>query len=89
MVRKPFPPESENSSVTRSYGISSGYAIHPDAFADLDEISDYIAQQSPGAADRVILEIFESEDLCDFPTRVIDGRTLARDLCGSLLFVNT
>ena len=25
--------------------MSSGYALHPEAFADLDDIRDYIAQQ--------------------------------------------
>lgn len=30
----------------------SGYAFHPDAFADLDEIWEYIAQDTVDAADR-------------------------------------
>jgi plasmid stabilization system protein ParE len=30
----------------------SGYAFHPDAFADLDEICEYIAQDNVDAADR-------------------------------------
>jgi plasmid stabilization system protein ParE len=38
----------------------SGYALHPEAFADLDEIREYIAEDSPDAADRVIAEIFEA-----------------------------
>ncbi len=37
----------------------SGYALHPEAFTDLDEIRDYIAQDSPDAADRVIADIFD------------------------------
>ena len=37
----------------------SGYALHPDAFTDLDEIRAYIAQDDPDAANRVITEIFE------------------------------
>jgi len=37
----------------------SGYALHPDALADLEEIRAYIAQDSLDAADRVITEIFE------------------------------
>ena len=32
----------------------SGYAFHPDAFADLDEIWEYIAQDNVEAADRVL-----------------------------------
>ena len=34
-----------------------GYAFHPDAFADLDEIWEYIAQDNADAADRVLAEI--------------------------------
>jgi plasmid stabilization system protein ParE len=40
--------------------MSSGYALHPAAFEDLDDIRDYIARQNPDAADRVILEIFDT-----------------------------
>jgi toxin ParE1/3/4 len=35
----------------------SGYALHPDAFADLDEIWEYIAQDNIVAADRVLADI--------------------------------
>ena len=38
----------------------SGYALHPEAFNDLDEIRSYIAEDSPDAADRVIEELFDS-----------------------------
>jgi toxin ParE1/3/4 len=38
----------------------SGYALHVGAFADLDEIREYIARDDPDAADRVIREIFEA-----------------------------
>ena len=34
-----------------------GYAFHPDAFADLDEIWEYIAQDNVDAADRVLADI--------------------------------
>ncbi len=34
--------------------MSSGYALHLEAFADLDDIRDFIAQENPDAADRVI-----------------------------------
>ena len=48
--------------------MSSGYALHPEAFADLDEIRSYIAQDSPDAADRVITEIFDAiRQLAPFP----------------------
>jgi plasmid stabilization system protein ParE len=35
----------------------SGYAFHPDAFADLDEIWEYIAADNVDAADRVLADI--------------------------------
>jgi len=40
--------------------MSSGYALHLEAFADLDNIRDYIAQDNPDAADRVMSEIFDA-----------------------------
>jgi len=46
----------------------SGYALHPEAFTDLDEIRDYIAQDNPDAADRVMSEIFAAiRALVPFP----------------------
>ena len=46
----------------------SGYALHPEAFADLDEIREYIASDSPDAADRLIEEIFAAiRALVPFP----------------------
>jgi plasmid stabilization system protein ParE len=38
----------------------SGFALHPEAFADLDDIREFIAEGSPDAADRVITEIFDT-----------------------------
>lgn len=50
--------------------MSSGFALHPQAFADLDEIRQYIAEKSPDAADRVITEIFDNlRELIPFPHR--------------------
>jgi toxin ParE1/3/4 len=40
--------------------MSSGYALHPEAFADLDDIRGYIAADNLDAADRVISDIFDS-----------------------------
>jgi antitoxin ParD1/3/4/toxin ParE1/3/4 len=37
----------------------SGYALHPEAFTDLDGIRAYIAEDNPDAANRVITEIFD------------------------------
>jgi plasmid stabilization system protein ParE len=46
----------------------SGYALHPEAFTDLDNIREHIAQDSPDAADRVITEIFDGfRSLAAFP----------------------
>jgi plasmid stabilization system protein ParE len=46
----------------------SRYALHPEAFADLDDIRGYIAQDNPDAADRVITEIFDTiRGLVPFP----------------------
>lgn len=36
------------------------YALHPEAFADIDAIREYIAEDSPDAADRVVTEIFDA-----------------------------
>jgi toxin ParE1/3/4 len=35
----------------------SGYAFHPEAFADLDEIWNYIAEDNIDTADRVLADI--------------------------------
>lgn len=36
----------------------SGYVLHPEAFADIDEIWEYIADNNIDAADRVVADIF-------------------------------
>jgi plasmid stabilization system protein ParE len=38
----------------------SGFVLHPEAFADLDEIWGFIAADTLDAADRVLEEIFEA-----------------------------
>jgi plasmid stabilization system protein ParE len=46
----------------------SGYALHPEAFADVDEIREHIAEDSPDSADRLTTEIFDAiRDLVPFP----------------------
>lgn len=46
----------------------SGFALHPEAFDDLDEIRAYIAEDSPDASDRVVTEIFDTiRGLVRFP----------------------
>ena len=50
--------------------MSGGYALHPEAFADLDDIRDYIARENPDAADRVMSEIFDTiRGLVPYPNR--------------------
>ncbi len=36
----------------------SEYALHPEAFSDLDAIREHIAEDNPDAADRMMSEIF-------------------------------
>jgi toxin ParE1/3/4 len=50
--------------------MSSGYALHPEAFTDLDDIRNYIAHENPDAADRVMSEIFVTiRALVPFPSQ--------------------
>ncbi len=37
----------------------SGFALHPEAYDDIDEIRAYAAEDSPDAADRMVSELFE------------------------------
>jgi antitoxin ParD1/3/4/toxin ParE1/3/4 len=37
----------------------SAYALHPEAFIDLDDIREHIAEDNPDAADRVTTEVFD------------------------------
>jgi plasmid stabilization system protein ParE len=46
----------------------SEFVLHPEAYADLEEIWEYIADESPDAADRLIEEIFAAiRSLVPFP----------------------
>jgi len=48
----------------------SGYALHPEALSDLDDIREHIAENFPDAADRVITEIFDGvRSLVAFPNQ--------------------
>jgi plasmid stabilization system protein ParE len=48
----------------------SGYALHPEAFIDLDDIREHIAEDNPDPADRVITEIFDAiRGLVAFPNQ--------------------
>lgn len=70
--------------------MSSGYALHPEAFTDLDDIRDYIAQQNPDAADRVVSEILTPfAPWCLSRVRATDALISLRALCGLLWSVDT
>lgn len=46
----------------------SGFVLHPDALADLEEIWEFIASDNPKAAGRVVEEIYEAvRALVQFP----------------------
>jgi toxin ParE1/3/4 len=48
----------------------TGYALHPEAFSDIDEIREYIADDNPDAADRMVTEIFDGiRALVPFPNQ--------------------
>lgn len=55
----------------------SGYRLHPEALADLNEIWEFIADDNIDAADRVIAEIFDAiRSLVAFP--YLAGSSAAR-----------
>jgi plasmid stabilization system protein ParE len=37
----------------------SGFALHPEAYDDIDQIRAYIAEDNPDAADRMVNEVFD------------------------------
>jgi len=46
----------------------TGYALHPEAFNDIDRVREYIADDNPDAADRMVTEIFDGiRALVHFP----------------------
>ena len=46
----------------------SGFVLHPEALTDLNEIWEFIVADNPGAADRVLGEIYEAiRALVPFP----------------------
>ena len=58
----------------------SGYAFHPDAFKDLDDIWEFIATDNIDAADRVIGDIFDAvRALVQFPHQGHRRPDLTRD----------
>lgn len=65
----------------------TGYAFHPEASADLDEIWEFIAADNLDAADRVIEEILAAIDvLVPFPDQ---GHRRPDLTSGPLRFTNT
>ncbi len=48
----------------------SGYQLHPEAYTDLDAIREYIAEDNPAAAARVLSDIFDAiRSLVPFPQK--------------------
>jgi toxin ParE1/3/4 len=48
--------------------MSGGFALHPEAYVDLEDLRSYIAADSPEAADQVITEIYQAiRALVSFP----------------------
>lgn len=48
--------------------MSGGFALHPEAYVDLEDLRSYIAADSPEAADQVITEIYQAiRALVPFP----------------------
>jgi toxin ParE1/3/4 len=46
----------------------NGFALHPEAYDDIDEVRSYIAEDNPDAADRMVNEIFDRiRQLVPFP----------------------
>jgi plasmid stabilization system protein ParE len=43
--------------------LTTGYAFHPEAVRDLEELWEYIAADSPDAADRVLSELFAALEM--------------------------
>jgi plasmid stabilization system protein ParE len=60
----------------------SGYAFHPDAFNDLDDLWEFIASDNIEAADRVIAEIFDAiRALVPFPHQGTAAQTSPAARC--------
>jgi plasmid stabilization system protein ParE len=66
----------------------SGFALHPEAYDDIDEIRAYIAEDSPDAADRMVNEVFERIRLLNFRIRASAALPLRPSPFASLPFAN-
>jgi plasmid stabilization system protein ParE len=68
----------------------SGFALHPEAYNDIDEIRAIIAEDSPDAADRVVNEIFgRLRMLPQFPNQGFAAPSSLSCRCASFSFANT
>ena len=62
----------------------SGYVLHPEAYIDIDELWEFIAQDNLDAADRVREEIYETlQALIPFPIRDTGDLISPPDPCDS------
>ncbi len=57
----------------------NGFALHPEAFNDIDEIASHIGEDSPEAARRVVVELYNAiSNLVSFPHQGHRREDLAR-----------
>jgi plasmid stabilization system protein ParE len=67
----------------------SGFALHPEAYDDIDEIRAYIADDNPDAADRMVNELFERiRLLTQFPNQGFRRANFTPLPCASFPFAN-
>jgi plasmid stabilization system protein ParE len=68
----------------------TGFAFHPEAEADINDIWEYITTDSSAAADRVTTEIEKALDnLVLLPVRATAARTSLHAPCASFWYANT
>ncbi len=68
----------------------SGFHLHPEAYTDVDELWEFIAEDSADNADRVRDKIYEAfNPLCVFRTAVTGEQTLPHALCAFGAFTIT
>jgi plasmid stabilization system protein ParE len=81
----PRASRSAGTIASHPYGYqTSGYAFHPDAFAELDEIWAYIPQDNIDAADRVLADIHTVLSTLAASPHI--GHRRPDDCCGRMRF---
>jgi plasmid stabilization system protein ParE len=68
----------------------SGFALHPEAYDDIDQIRSYIAEDNPDTADRMVNEVFDRiRLLVQFSNQGFRRLTLLPCPCASFPSANT